>query len=233
MKRNDKLAITLLITVTAFPVITLITSVLGYRFVVYDHLMFSLIITLLHAVLSLALLRQTGKQCSNWASCLAALLPLLSLINLFFHMWESTDIWVTLVAAVCILFSLIISGQFAKSGILKKISIILTILLFVPVAFISLIVLFFQIGQNTVVQTAPSPEGRYYAKVIDSDQGAFGGDTIVYVYDAEAQLDLYFFEFEKEPQRVYSGEWGEFRDTELYWASEHELVIDGCTYAIK
>ncbi len=63
------------------------------------------------------------------------------------------------------------------------------------------------IGQNTVVETVESPGGKYYAQVIDSDQGALGGDTFVDVYQS-GEINALLFKIEKAPQRVYSGDWG-------------------------
>lgn len=61
--------------------------------------------------------------------------------------------------------------------------------------FIALI--FGNIGQNTVVQTVESPSGKYYAQVIDSDQGALGGDTLVDVYE-KSKINAILFKIEKE-----------------------------------
>lgn len=65
----------------------------------------------------------------------------------------------------------------------KIVSLVLSALMVLPIGFLSFIVLIFgDIGQNTVVQTVDCPSGEYYAQVINSDQGALGGDTFVDVY---------------------------------------------------
>lgn len=81
--------------------------------------------------------------------------------------------------------------------------------------------LFENIGQNTVVRVLPSPDGTFEARIIDSDQGAMGGGTIVEVQKQGSR---------RRPERVYLGEWGEFKTMEIYWKSEHILVINGKEY---
>ena len=39
--------------------------------------------------------------------------------------------------------------------------------------------LFGSIGYVKVVRSVPSPNGEYIAEILDSDQGALGGDTII------------------------------------------------------
>ena len=112
-----------------------------------------------------------------------------------------------------------------KKVILALVIFVLTVL---PVTFFGFISLIFRnFGENTVVQTVESPDGAYYAEVIDSDQGALGGDTIVDVYEKV------FFNISKKSQRVYQGDWGEFRDMEIYWKDEHCLVINSTEYTIE
>lgn len=91
----------------------------------------------------------------------------------------------------------------------------------------------FSFGRVTVVQTLYSPEGTHYAQLIDSDQGALGGDTIVYVYKTSAKLDLFFLKISKAPQTVYFGDWGEFKTMKLEWESEQILRINGHPHKIQ
>lgn len=102
-----------------------------------------------------------------------------------------------------------------------------------PIGFFGFIALIFgNFGQNTVVQSVESPNGIYYAEVIDSDQGALGGDTLVDVYENKG-IDILIFKISKEPQRIYHGDWGEFNDMELYWKYDYCLVINSVEYTIK
>lgn len=116
---------------------------------------------------------------------------------------------------------------------LKVISLLLTALLISPVGFLGFIALVFGgIGKNTVIQSVPSPNGTYYAELIDSDQGALGGDTLVDVHHSK-RINALLFQIEKKPQRVYHGEWGEFEDMEIYWKDDNCLVINSKEYDVN
>lgn len=84
------------------------------------------------------------------------------------------------------------------------------------------------LSQNTVVQTLQSPEGTYFAQVIDSDQGAMGGATIVEVYQSQSFLGRH-----KKVGRVYTGSYGEHKTMQICWKDDHCLIIDGIEYPIK
>ena len=68
----------------------------------------------------------------------------------------------------------------------RPILLILLLILSVLIVFLVCILgpfvaVFKDFSKKTVVQTIPSPSGKYYAQVIDDDQGALGGNTIVEV----------------------------------------------------
>ena len=123
--------------------------------------------------------------------------------------------------------------KYGKPLALKVVALVLSALMILPICFFSFIALIFgNIGQNTVVQTVESPSGKYYAQVIDSDQGALGGDTLVYVYQ-DCGINALVFKIEKKPQRVYFGEWGEFNNMQIHWKDDNCLVINSVEYEIK
>lgn len=91
--------------------------------------------------------------------------------------------------------------------------------------------LFGNFGKNTVIQSIPSPSGSHYAQVIDSDQGALGGNTLVEVYE-KSLIDNSFIRIQKEPWRVYSGKWLEYENMQIYWKDDTCLVINSVEYTI-
>lgn len=110
-----------------------------------------------------------------------------------------------------------------KKGILWIIGSILGAVIVVLLGIALFFALLFEnIGQNTVVRVLPSPDGTFEARVIDSDQGAMGGATIV--------------EVEKKgwskPKRIYTGPWGTYETMEIYWKDEDTLVINGKEYRV-
>jgi hypothetical protein len=156
----------------------------------------------------------------------------LSLINVFFYILEYAQVSVLVSGAICFVCCCILTAKHARPMALKIVALVLSALMVLPIGFASLIVVFFPIGQNTVVQTVESPSGRYYAEVIDSDQGALGGDTLVNVYE-KWEMNLLLFKIKKEPQQVYFGEWGEFKDMEIYWKNDSCIVINSVEYEIE
>ena len=103
----------------------------------------------------------------------------------------------------------------------------------VPFLIISLTVAAFgNIGINTVIDRIHSPDETYYAEIVDSDQGALGGDTIVYVYKSR-KLNLFVMTISKTPKRVYLGEWKEYETMQIEWKSESCLLIDSEEYSIE
>ena len=126
----------------------------------------------------------------------------------------------------------ILTVKHAKPLAYKIVALVLSALLALPIGFFSLLVVFFPIGQNTVVQTLESPTGRYYAELINSNQGALGGETVVYVYE-RWEIDLLLFKIEKEPQQVYFGEWYEFENMKIHWKDDRCIVINSVEYGIK
>ena len=73
---------------------------------------------------------------------------------------------------------------------------------------------------------------RICAQVIDSDQGALGGNTIVDV-DEKGSFNLLLFRIEKKPQRVYLGEWGEYEGMQIHWKDDDCLVINSVEYELE
>lgn len=112
-----------------------------------------------------------------------------------------------------------------KKPILLTISGILAVLLLLFATFVGILSMVFAPLKpvNTVIQTLPSPDGTYEARVIDNDQGALGRDTVVEVQKIGSLT---------KAKRVYLGEWGEFETMEIYWKSECCLVINGKEYRV-
>ena len=85
---------------------------------------------------------------------------------------------------------------------------------------------------NHVVKSVDSPNGTYYAQVINSDQGEMGGDTIVKVYVTK-EFDAGIFKISRKPLRLYVGAKDEYKTMELEWIGEDRLRIDSKEYFVK
>jgi len=77
-----------------------------------------------------------------------------------------------------------------------------------------------------------SPERRYEAQLIDVDEGALGGSTIVDVKDLDNVMDLGLVRFDSV-NRIYRTGWGAFENMQIVWKDEHTLLIDGQAYDVR
>ena len=123
----------------------------------------------------------------------------------------------------------ILNFQARSSRALRSVSLSLAGILAVPLLIIGLAAgLFGGIGENTVVQRLPSPDGSRCAELIDNDQGGLGGSTFVEICPQGLTGEFGV----RVARRIYEGNWGEFRDMELSWKDESCLEINGKEYPI-
>ena len=231
MKKVISFLVCLLFTLTAlYPAGSLIASCFGYSF----KLMGIPVFAVSSAILSICIVILDGVYkiaFNKLVQILLAVISPISLINVVLCVIESPQTWTiagTLVSTGCCVYLMIKNG---KPLFLKILSGVVSALMFSPVClmcFLSLI----DFGLNTVVETIESPSGKYYVQVVDSDQGALGGDTFVDVYKS-GEVNLFLCKFEKQTQRVYHGEWGEYENMQIYWKDDSCLVINLVEYEIE
>ena len=137
--------------------------------------------------------------------------------------------WVIAVILVCTGCSCFLTIQYGKMTSQKMAGLLLSAL----IGFFGLMALLFgNFGQSTVVQSLESPGGAYYAEVIDDDQGALGGATLVYVYENK-QMDLMIARIFPKPREVYWGRWGEYKHMKIWWKDDTHLVINSVEYEME
>ena len=232
MKKAISILMCLLFVLTIlYPAGVIITACFGYSFQLISVSAFAIAIAALSVCIVILVFKNQLE--SRTVQLLLAIITPLSLINAVFYIFECPQIWViasVFVSVGCCCFLVVKHG---KPLALKIVALVLSALMILPIGFISFIALIFgNIGQNTVVQTVESPSGKYYAQVIDSDQGALGGDTLVDVYQ-DCGINALVFKIEKKPQRVYFGEWGEFNNMQIHWKDDNCLVINSVEYTIE
>lgn len=161
------------------------------------------------------------------ALCLC--LPLLTFFDFIFDLRQGSAI-----TSICTLVNVgvlvAMTFQFVRSKWLK----IPAGIVYVAWTAILVITAFLQfvlgdIGETTVVRAVVSPEGTQIAEILDIDEGALGGSTIVEVRK-NTQIDLKIVQISTVPNRIYNGEWGEFEDMTLEWIDENTLCINGSEY---
>lgn len=216
-----------------YPAGAIITACFGYSFELISVSAFAIVIVALSVcIVVLDLIFKSIYEHKTIRILLAIITPL-SLINAVLYIFKTPQIGViasTFISAGCCCY---LTVKYGKPLSLKIGTLVLSALMILPVGYFSFLLLIFSnIGQNTVVQTVESPSGKYYAQVIDSDQGALGGDTIVDVFE-KSGIHAILFKIEKKPQRVYLGDWGEFEDMQIHWKNDHCLVINSVEYKIE
>lgn len=216
-----------------FPIGTILSACFGYTFELINISGFAVIIAVLSVCTVILDFIFKNLIESKVIQILLAVIPPLSLFNAVFYMFVCSRICViasVFISAVCCCFLAVRQG---KPLALKNAALVLFAIMILPTGFFGGIVLLFgNIGQNTVVQTVESPNGKKYAQVVDSDQGALGGDTLVDVYE-KSRINALLFKMEKQPQRVYSGDWGEFKNMQIHWEDDNCLVINSVAYEIE
>lgn len=89
--------------------------------------------------------------------------------------------------------------------------------------------IFTDFGKETIIEQVTSPDKSYTAILINSDQGALGGDTLVSIEYNNTKIIGYGY-FEKN---LYIGEWREFETIDLKWKDDHTLLINEKVYNLK
>lgn len=232
MKKALTILISLLFALTILtPGCTWLSACLGYRFILFYLPAFAVILALLSVcivVLTFITKESFDKPVSQTLLVIIAPLSWLNVMSLL----DTKQIWVAVIAFVYVGSCHYLSIKHGKPLALKILALVISAILALPICFFSFLSLAIgPFGENTVVQVVPSPNGEYYAEVIDSDQGALGGNTIVDVY-TNNNINLGLFRIEQKPQQVYCGEWGEHLDMQIYWKEDDCLVIDGIEYGI-
>ena len=74
-------------------------------------------------------------------------------------------------------------------------------------------------GKNTVIYEAYSSDNKYRVDVIDSDQGALGGGTLVKLYRIYPMNS-----FQHMDKWLYQGPWGE--KLKIRWIDNENVIID-------
>ncbi len=234
MKKAASILMWLLFILTIlYPSGVLMTSWFGYDFELMSISALAAIIAVLSAGIVVCDCVYKNTLEKKGVRILSAVILPFSLINAVLYIFACPKILVIAGVSISAGCCCYLTAEYGEPPALKKIALTLSGLMVLPIGFISFIFLIFgNIGQNTVVQTIESPSGKYYAQVIDSDQGALGGDTLVDVYE-KSGIHTILFKMEKKPQRVYSGDWGEFNNMQIYWKDDERLIINSTEYKIQ
>lgn len=94
--------------------------------------------------------------------------------------------------------------------------------------FISLI--FGDFGESNIVQDIHSPNNTYSAVAISLDEGALGGDNVVYVRNIQKDISLLIGNLNSQRQQIWIGDWGDVPTLE--WVDDNNLLINNKEYDV-
>lgn len=169
---------------------------------------------------------------------LSVLIPFITIISSFFGYSVSlfsklnlsviaSVIWI-LAAFTAALFYLLIKSK--KSKPLKITGLIISsVFSVILIIFSAILILISQSAKNTVIDRIISPESTLFAEIVNADQGALGGNTVVYIKGMH-KTDFILFSIRKN-KRIYVGEWKE--NPKIKWKDENCLIINSKEFDVN
>ncbi|MBP3602613.1 MAG: hypothetical protein J6J79_00530 [Lachnospiraceae bacterium] len=144
--------------------------------------------------------------------------------------WDYSSVVFILLVATSVISAAVVMFH-ELPGKVVKIAFAITTLVVGAVVWLFLFMsLFFgNIADAKVMYSRESPEGKYIAEVIDDDQGALGGYTIVQVKRKES-FSFFLGRIYKDPVFLCRKGWGKWDKIEFEWVDEDTLLIDGTEY---
>ena len=213
-----------------FPVLLLAGEIFDFYVRVCSWYVHGVVFTLIFTKIALGVLKSDSKTATG--SVLACLLFPASVIHASTWTVGFARVWLAaLLSLVWVVLSLCIMVKNVRSLGAKLGVLVPSVLILLP-TMLFMLFLPFTLGYRMTVRTVISPEKTYRAEVIEVNEGALGGDTIVEVYNIHKEFDGMVFLFQKEPQEIYRGNWGLFETMKLEWESEQILKINGRAYEV-
>ncbi|MBQ7999692.1 MAG: zf-HC2 domain-containing protein [Ruminococcus sp.] len=223
------------------PLSIIITALTGFTFDIRSYPLWVVLHLLLSGLLAVLMIGLESKEASRADRILLTVALFMSILNWAVCLFTGTPqynrahnavVIGTLMAVSAV--AIFVSVKFIKpleKGITRSViagvfAVLLTFLSFI-------IIVFSGFGENAVVQSVDSPTGRYTAELVASDQGALGGDTVVYVTDNLLRVDFGLFTIHKAKETVYFGEWWEYESVTLQWVDNDTLSVGGHQYNMK
>ena len=227
MKRNNLFVWILFIESLIFPAIILLTKRLNFSLKIENGLIFAVITTAVYAGIGILLIINKDKGVGKVQAVLFAVTLLLNQINALFFLFTAENMLSKFLIASWLIMTVILVAVFVKSIDLKITFYVLSGILVMPIC---LLILLSNFGVNTVLAREISPDNTYCAEVIDSDQGALGGATILNVYKYDESFSIGSFDFRKDEKNIYSGRWGEYQS--IHWNDDDHLTMNDTTYSM-
>ena len=217
-----------------FTIPFLVSMCFGYQFIMYHGAVWLILNILIEAALTAfcAVKRKTSATAANIVSQFLPLLSLLYICVIGFVAHGANLFFLTLHSLFCFVSCFVVSFLYRNKPVFRAVCAVFnSILLLLLLAAFFFTMTFGQLVQETVVNRAVSPNQSYTAVVIDSDQGALGGNTLVDIEHNASGINVCLGRFTKIT-RAYTGRWGEFNTMSIEWKDDSTLLINGESYQV-
>lgn len=239
MKKHTTFCAAALLTLfMLLPAADVLASIAGYELTLFSYPICAGMLLAAAACLSIPLFK-AGKKTGTAARVMLCALPFSALVSMAAYIesgYGSEPLWnflILLIMAACFGLSVFLVVFCCRKNAVKLPCCLATGVPALVLAFIGLIGVFAAgFGEDTVVETKESPDGSLIAELIDDDQGALGGNTLVYVR-RNSGCDLGVVRLRAKAHEVYCGRWGEFYDMALEWKDSETLWINGKEYKVN
>lgn len=209
-----------LIVPLAFPAALGIGKLTGYTYALRSALLYVLICL----ALAFASLFFSGEEQPIAGKAAALLiLPAACVSGIFLHIGCESE-WVSHCVLALVIVSLVL---FVMTKATWKIKVPLGVLSLIPLLYTLFFCLlsFIPISEKTEMACV-SPDGAYVAKLSVVDEGALGGDRVIWVYPTATVKQGILGEWKQEKE-IYRGDWIEAESISFSWADERMLLLNG------
>ena len=196
-------------------------------FTVKNGIVYAIVSSVLYFGIGILLITRKEKGIGKTSSVFLSVSLLLNQINTLLFIFRADNQAAMLLIALWFVMTAILVALYVKSIALTATFYTLSGILVLPIL---LFIMLSDFGARTVIAREVSPDMRYCAEVIDDDQGALGGATILMVYRLDGSFSIGSFEFRKDETMFHSGSWGEFE--ELHWKDEEHLTMNNRSYSM-
>ena len=215
-----------------YPLLCLLSYFFGYLVYLSFSVVYALWLAVIFMYSNYFIKKNEETEFSESARICAAFLPLITAVNLGVYVYKYKSVPIALVMGICLIFAAVIAEKVLEGNKAKVLSVVSSgFICLIVFVFSLLVVSISYFSAERLENFIVSPDRTYYAGVVNVDQGALGGDTVVYVHRSRG-INLFLLSFNKIPQTVYIGEWGEYKTMQIEWKNENCLLINSEEYNI-
>lgn len=217
-----------------FPIFQIIARHYKWQFS-WAHPFLYLGILTIFQIAGTVILLKGRKKLSTFNQVLVNLMPILVIISgmvtILSHSGNTLILYLPLLIMAACAFVMTFRGQSQRvlnfTGRFLGAFLAVIVLLFLAIS-----ALMQNFGASQVVQSVDSPDKGYIAIVLDVDEGALGGSTIVEV-QKNTLFGMRLRSMIHLKRRVFIGEWGMGDELDLSWMENNTLLIDGISYEMQ